>query len=74
MRSIEAITKTKTFTDFSKQADYSLMDSLLPDPQATNDGDDHLTREVFSGHYVPVVPTAIKEPNTSRTVQTYLMN
>ena len=62
MRSIEAITKTKTFTDFSKQADYSLMDSLLPDPQATNDGDDHLTREVFSGHYVPVVPTAIKEP------------
>tara|TARA_B100000965_G_scaffold406431_1_gene445320 strand:- start:7732 stop:9354 length:1623 start_codon:yes stop_codon:yes gene_type:complete len=38
------------------------MDSLQPDPKATIDGDDHLTREVFSGHYVPVTPTAIQEP------------
>jgi len=53
---------TRTFSEFSKQADYSLMDSLEADPQATEDGDDHLTREVYSGHYVPVTPTAIPEP------------
>ena len=62
MRRIEAMPTTRTFTEFSNQANYSLMDSLLPDPQATNDGDDHLTREVLSGHYVPVTPTAIPDP------------
>ena len=58
---LEPIT-TKTFAEFSKSADYSLMDSLKADPQATLDGLDHKPRQVFSGHYVPVVPTAIKEP------------
>ena len=53
---------TRTFSEFAKQADYSFLDSLEPDPQATDDGDDHLTREVFSGHYVPVTPTAIPNP------------
>lgn len=53
---------TRTFYEFTKRADYSFMDSLEPDPQATDDGDDHLTREVFSGHYVPVTPTAIPKP------------
>ena len=62
MRSTEAMPKTRTFSEFAKQADYSLMDSLEADPQATDDGDDHLTREVFSGHYVPVTPTAISKP------------
>ena len=62
MSSIQDKPTTRTFAEFSKHADYSLMDSLQADPQATNDGDDHLTREVFSGHYVPVTPTAIPEP------------
>ena len=62
MSNIKAIKNSKTFTDFSEKADYSLMDSLRADPQSTNDGDDHLTREVFSGHYVPVTPTAIPDP------------
>ena len=62
MSSIKAKPTTRTFSEFSKQADYSLLDSLQADPQATEDGDDHLTREVFSGHYVPVTPTAIPEP------------
>ncbi len=53
---------TKTFAEFSQQVDYSLMDSLQADPQATEDGHDHLSRQVFSGHYVPVTPTAIPEP------------
>ena len=53
---------TKTFSEFAKHVDYSLMDSLKADPQSTDDGDDHLTREVYSGHYVPVTPTAIPKP------------
>ncbi len=52
----------KTFAEFSKQADYSLMDSLQADPQATENGIDHQPRQVFSGHYVPVTPTAIPTP------------
>ena len=52
----------KTFEEFSQQVDYSLMDSLHADPQATNNGNDHQPREIFSGHYVPVSPTAIPAP------------
>ncbi len=53
---------TKTFAEFSQRADYSLLNSLQPDPEATVDGHDHSPREVFSGHYVPVRPTAIPDP------------
>lgn len=53
---------TKTFADFAQQADYSLLDSLRPDPQATADGQDHRPRQVFSGHYVPVTPTPLPAP------------
>ncbi len=49
----------KTFPEFSQRASYSLIDSLLADPEATSDGHDHQSRQVFSGHYVPVTPTAI---------------
>ena len=38
------------------------MDSLQADPQANDDGHDHNPRQVFSGHYVPVTPTAIPGP------------
>jgi uncharacterized protein YdiU (UPF0061 family) len=51
-----------TFTEFAQRADYSLLDSLRPDPQATEDGLDHRPRQVFSGHYVPVTPTPLPEP------------
>jgi uncharacterized protein YdiU (UPF0061 family) len=53
---------TTTFAAFTQQAHYSLMDALHPDPQATGDGKDHRPRQVFSGHYVPVKPTPIPEP------------
>ena len=53
---------TKTFSEFARQADYSLMNSLEADPNSTLDGNDHIPREVVSGHYVPVTPTAIPEP------------
>lgn len=42
--------------------DYSLLDTLRPDPNASTDGIDHLPRQVFSGHYVPVQPTPISDP------------
>ena len=53
---------TTNFAEFAKQADYSLMESLHADPQASVDGDDHGPRQVFSGHYVPVTPTPIPAP------------
>ncbi|MDC5848509.1 protein adenylyltransferase SelO family protein [Vibrio europaeus] len=48
--------------DLAKAADYSLLDTLVPDPDATEDGQDFYPRQVFSGHYVPVKPTPIAEP------------
>ncbi len=53
---------TATFAEFAQRADYSLLDSLQADPQATGDGHDHQPRQVFSGHYVPVTPTPLPEP------------
>jgi len=53
---------TTSFTEFAQRADYSLMESLHADPQASGDGDDHQPRQVFSGHYVPVTPTPIPAP------------
>ena len=47
---------------FAQLADYSLMDNLNADPDATGDGNDHRPRQVFSGHFVPVTPTPIAEP------------
>ena len=38
------------------------MDTLNADPDATVDGDDHRARQVFSGHFVPVTPTPLAEP------------
>ncbi|MBO6849557.1 MAG: YdiU family protein [Marinobacter sp.] len=43
-------------------ADYSLMDTLNCDPEGKADGADHAPRQVFSGHYVPVNPTPIENP------------
>ena len=51
-----------TLDDLAKCADYSLMDTLNCDPQAKANGADHEARQVFSGHYVPVKPTPIDEP------------
>ncbi len=51
-----------TFGEFSQLVDYSLMDQLKADPNATEDGDDRVARQVFSGHFVPVMPTPLPEP------------
>ncbi|MEC8452223.1 MAG: hypothetical protein VXZ26_14170, partial [Pseudomonadota bacterium] len=54
--------RIKTLDEFAKHVDYSLLDTLSPDPQATLDGNDHDPRQVFSGHYVPVTPTPLTAP------------
>lgn len=53
---------TTTFAAFAERVDYSLLESLRADPQATGDGHDHRPRQVFSGHYVPVTPTPLPAP------------
>jgi len=54
--------KVETLEDIAPLADYSLIQTLNIDPNATEDGVDHSPRQVFSGHYVPVKPTAIENP------------
>lgn len=51
-----------TLDDLAKLANYSLMDTLNCDPNAKANGADHAPRQVFAGHYVPVNPTPIKDP------------
>jgi uncharacterized protein YdiU (UPF0061 family) len=52
----------KTLDDLATLASYSLMNTLNCDPNGTENGVDHSPRQVFSGHYVPVNPTPIKDP------------
>jgi len=61
----------ETLDDLAKLADYSLMNVLECDPDATADGVDHAPRQVFSGHYVPVNPTPIENPNYIAHSQTF---
>lgn len=51
-----------TLEQVAQQADYSLLASLNADPEATETGEDHAPRQVFSGHYVPVKPTPLPDP------------
>lgn len=55
-------TLIKTLQDLAPLADYSLINTLTPDPEATKNGVDHSPRQVFSGHYVPVNPSPINDP------------
>jgi len=51
-----------TLNDLAKLANYSFMNVLNCDPDAKANGVDHTPRQVFMGHYVPVNPTPIKDP------------
>lgn len=51
-----------TLKDLSTWANFSLTNRLIGDPNANRDGRNHHPREVFTGHYVPVTPTPIKNP------------
>ena len=52
----------ETLDDLAKLVDYSLIDTLNCDPDAKANGVDHEPRQVFTGHYVTVNPTPIKDP------------
>ncbi len=52
----------ETFQELVNSSDYSFINKLNSDPDAKFNGDNKSPREVFSGHYVPVQPTPIKEP------------
>lgn len=52
----------ETFEELINLSDYSFINTLNSDPDAKFNRENKSPREVFSGHYVPVNPTAIKEP------------
>lgn len=54
-------TEVIDFDEFAQRADYSLINTLNPDPKARDDGQEHSARQVFSGHFVPVTPTPLPE-------------
>jgi len=58
----ETLTNVATLDELATLADYSLMDTLNCDPEGRANGADHAPRQVFSGHYVPVNPTPIENP------------
>jgi len=58
----EAASTILTIDELAKLANYSLINTLTCDPEAKENGSDHEPRQVFSGHYVPVNPTPISEP------------
>ena len=53
---------TKSFSDFSQLANFSFMNFLKADPESKSDGNDHKSRQVYKGHFVPVTPTPIPKP------------
>lgn len=55
-------TTANSFEEFRQRVDYSLLEQLKADPQATTDGVDFRPRQVTSGHYVPVRPTPLPDP------------
>ena len=58
----EVLPIIETLDDLAKLVNYSFMDTLNCDPDAKENGVDHEPRQVFTGHYVPVNPTPIKDP------------
>ncbi|WP_416397396.1 protein adenylyltransferase SelO [Allohahella sp. A8] len=58
----ETPTTVATLGDLAQLADYSLMDTLNSDPEGRASGVDHAPRQVYSGHYVPVSPTPLENP------------
>ena len=60
-----------TLDDLARMADYSFVETLNCDPDATANGEDHALRQVFTGHYVPVKPTPIENPEYVAHSQTF---
>ena len=62
MQAAENVDTISSLAELAAFADYSLVDTLTADPHSNAEGIDHSPRQVFSGHYVPVAPTPIKDP------------
>ncbi|MDO8827475.1 YdiU family protein [Methylophaga sp.] len=58
----ESMDTISNLDNLAKLASYSFMDTLNSDPDVTSNGADHYPRQVFSGHYVPVSPTPLENP------------
>ena len=58
----ETMPSITTLEDLAEIANYSFMDTLNCNPEAKENGEDYQPRQVFTGHYVPVKPTAIENP------------
>mgnify|MGYP001817105849 FL=1 len=58
----ETAPTVSTLNDLAQLANYSFMDTLYSDPEAKANAADHAPRQVFTGHYVPVNPTPIDDP------------
>ncbi len=63
--------RVKSLDDLAKLVDYSLMNRLNCDPDARVDGVDYSPRQVFTGHYVPVKSSLIKDPYYIAHSQTF---
>jgi len=50
------------FEELASTSNYSFVENLTSDPDGKFHGENKNPREVFSGHYVSVEPTAIKNP------------
>lgn len=55
--------KVSTLAELAQSADYTLLNNLVCDPDATDTGEDHAPRQVYSGHYVPVKPMPLPDPH-----------
>ena len=62
MKQQKASPTVATLDELAKLSNYSFMDTLNCDPDANTNGIEHEPRQVFTGHYVPVNPTPIKDP------------
>ena len=62
MQSNESDQKIKTLNQLAQFVDYSFINHLNCDPETKQDGIDHNPRQVLSGHYVKVNPSAIQNP------------
>ena len=51
-----------TLADFAKCANYSLLDFLVPDAAANDNKPNREPRPIRSGHYVPLDPTPLPQP------------
>lgn len=61
-RSTSAAAAAGVMPDLATRADHSWITQLQPDPEAAQHAPNKSSRQVTSGHYVPVLPTPLPDP------------